>query len=162
VKNLEQQARQTIDAALEACGWVVQDYEQMNLAAAQGVAVREFPLASGFGRADYALYVGEELVGAVEAKKEGVSFASFETQTQKYSDGVPDELEARIRPLAFLYQSTGIETHFTNRLDPVPRRRQVFSFHRPETLAQWLDKDPVFLPLVDGEPDLGPFDVVLP
>jgi type I restriction enzyme R subunit len=153
VKNPEQKARQTIDAALEACGWVVQDYEQMNLAAAQGVAVREFPLGSGFGRADYALYVSEELVGAVEAKKEGVSFASFETQTQKYSDGVPAELEAPIRPLPFLYQSTGIETHFTNRLDPVPRRRQLFSFHRPETLADWLAKDPVFLPLVDGQPD---------
>jgi type I restriction enzyme R subunit len=69
VKNPEQQARQTIDTALRACGWVVQHYEQMNLAAAQGIAVREFPLASGFGRADYALYVGEELVGAVEAKK---------------------------------------------------------------------------------------------
>jgi hypothetical protein len=146
VKNPEQQARQTIDAALEACGWVVLDYEQMNLAAALGVAVREFPLASGFGREDYALYLSEELVGAVEAKKEGVSFASFETQTEKYSDGVPAELEAPIRPLPFLYQSTGIETHFTNRLDPVPRRRQLFSFHRPETLADWLAKDPVFLP----------------
>jgi type I restriction enzyme, R subunit len=153
VKNPEQQARQTIDAALAASGWVVQDYEQMNLAAAQGVAVREFPLAFGFGRADYALYVSEELVGAVEAKKEGVSFASFETQTQKYSDGVPAELEAPIRPLPFLYQSTGIETHFTNRLDPVPRRRQLFSFHRPETLANWLAKDPIFLPLVNGQPD---------
>ncbi len=83
VKNPEQQARQNIDAALEACGWVLQDYEQMNLAEAHGVAVREFPLASGFGRADYALYVDEELVGAIEAKKEGISFASFETQTQK-------------------------------------------------------------------------------
>lgn len=30
MKNPEQQARQTIDTALTACGWVVQDYEQMN------------------------------------------------------------------------------------------------------------------------------------
>jgi type I restriction enzyme R subunit len=37
--------------------------------------------------------------------------------------------------LPFLYQSTGLETRFTNGLDPQPRSRQVFSFHRPETLA---------------------------
>jgi type I restriction enzyme R subunit len=40
--------------------------------------------------------------------------------------------------LPFLYQSTGVETRFTNRLDPEPRSRQLFTFHRPETLAAWL------------------------
>jgi hypothetical protein len=38
----EQRARQDIDAALAAAGWVVQDRPQMNLAAGPGVAVREF------------------------------------------------------------------------------------------------------------------------
>src|SRR5262249_28251266 len=41
----------------------------------------------------------------------------------------------------FLYQSTGVETRFTNGLDPIPRSRQVFHFHRPETLANWLADD---------------------
>jgi type I restriction enzyme R subunit len=36
----EQSARQQIDAALEAAGWIVQDRAAMNLAAAPGVAVR--------------------------------------------------------------------------------------------------------------------------
>ena len=36
-------ARQHIDAQLIRSGWAVQDYKRMNLAAAQGVAVREFP-----------------------------------------------------------------------------------------------------------------------
>ena len=40
-------------------------------------------------------------------------------------------------PLPFLYESTGAETRFTNRLDPEPRSRGVFAFHRPETLAEW-------------------------
>src|SRR5262249_31948203 len=46
-------------------------------------------------------------------------------------------LPACRRPLPFLYQSTGVETHFTNALDPDPRSRAVFTFHRPETLVAW-------------------------
>jgi hypothetical protein len=49
----EARARVEIDRQLEACGWVVQDRSAMNLYAAQGVAVREFIMATGHGRADY-------------------------------------------------------------------------------------------------------------
>ena len=51
---------------------------------------------------------------------------------------MPDNLPAHHDPLPFLYESTGAETQFTNRLDPEPRSRLVFSFHSPETLAKWL------------------------
>ena len=44
-------ARQNIDAQLAACGWVVQDRSAMNLYAGRGVAVRKFPLETGY--ADY-------------------------------------------------------------------------------------------------------------
>jgi type I restriction enzyme R subunit len=44
----EEKARQRIDALLEAAGWSVQDRSQLNLGASLGVAVREFPLESGF------------------------------------------------------------------------------------------------------------------
>jgi hypothetical protein len=50
----EQKARQDIDRQLERCGWVVQSHRDMNISAGLGVAVREFPLKSGF--ADYLLY----------------------------------------------------------------------------------------------------------
>ena len=40
-------------------------------------------------------------------------------------------------PEQFLYESTGVETFFTDGLDPEPRSRRTFAFHRPETLAQW-------------------------
>jgi type I restriction enzyme, R subunit len=43
---------------------------------------------------------------------------------------------------ALIYETTGIETHFTNCLDPDPRSRPVFTFHRPETLAEWLTQAP--------------------
>ena len=62
----------------------------------------------------------------------------METQSGKYGAGLPDNLPCYIRPLPFLYESTGAETRFTNGLDPQPRSRNVFSFHTPETLAEWL------------------------
>src|SRR5207302_692742 len=40
-------------------------------------------------------------------------------------------------PLPFAYESTGTETRFTNRLDAVPTSRNIFAFHRPETLVEW-------------------------
>ena len=76
-----------------------------------------------------------EAVGAVEAKKEGDTLTGVEIQTAKYAAGLPDKMTAPVRPLPFLYESTGVETQFTNRLDPEPRSRRVFAFHRPETLA---------------------------
>ena len=41
-------------------------------------------------------------------------------------------------PLSFLYESTGVITRFTDARDPKPRSREVFNFHRPETLKEWL------------------------
>ena len=135
----EEEAREHIDAALRLAGWAIQDRQAVNLAAGPGVAVREFPLKAGHGFADYLLYVGGKAVGAIEAKPEGSTLTGVEWQSEKYSEGLPLELPAVIRPLPFLYESTGVETRFTSRLDPQPRSRRVFSFFRPEALASWLD-----------------------
>jgi type I restriction enzyme R subunit len=43
----EQKARVSIDAKLRAAGWVVQDFKEIDLSAGRGVAVREFPTATG-------------------------------------------------------------------------------------------------------------------
>jgi len=111
-------------------GWVVQDAADTNLSAGHGVAVREFPLASGHGYADYALFVDGKVAGAVEAKKVGTSLTGVEVQVEKYSKGLPADLPGYYRPLPFLYLSTGVETKFANRLDPEPRSRRVFSFQQ--------------------------------
>jgi type I restriction enzyme R subunit len=148
----ESLAREQIDRALADSGWAVQDVATLNLGAARGVAVREFPLASGHGFADYLLYVDRQAVGVVEAKKAGTTLTGVELQSAKYSAGLPTQLPAPFRPLPFLYQSTGVETRFTNLLDPVPKARDVFSFHRPETLAACLEAEPLWLPMVDGKP----------
>ena len=135
----EEQARVNIDSLLKQAGWSVQDADSINLYASSGVAVREFPLKSGHGTADYMLYVNQKAVGVVEAKPEGSTLTGVEVQSEKYSTGLPDNLPAYHNPLPFLYESTGVETQFTNRLDPEPRSRLVFSFHSPQTLASWLD-----------------------
>jgi type I restriction enzyme R subunit len=138
--NPEQRARREIDAALVAAGWAVQSRDEINLAASRGVAIREFILP-GYGTADYLLFVDGKAVGALEAKKLGFPLASFEVQGERYSKGLPATLTAPIRPLPFVYLSTGAETGFINQLDPKPRTRRVFSFHQPETLAEWIAAD---------------------
>ena len=134
----EQRARANIDEMLTRAGWAVQDADGLNLYAGQGVAVREFPLRSGHGHADYLLYVDRRAAGVVEAKPEGFTLKGVEAQSEKYSTGLPENLPVYQRPLPFLYESTGVETQFTNELDPAPRSRAVFSFHTPKMLAEWV------------------------
>ena len=86
----EARARVSVDHQLGACGWAVQDRSAMNLYAAQGVAVREFIMAPGHGRADYLLFVGGQAVGAVEAKPSGTPLAGVEPQSAKYAAGLPN------------------------------------------------------------------------
>lgn len=148
----EEEARENIDAALDKAGWKIQHVRDANIHAARGVAVREFPLKHGFGFADYLLYVDGKACGVVEAKPEGFTLTGVEGQASKYGEGLPKELPAHIRPLPFLYQSTGVETRFTNGLDPFPRSRPVFHFHRPETFADWIGAEPLPAPLPDRMP----------
>jgi type I restriction enzyme R subunit len=139
----EARARVEIDRQLVACGWKVQSREEMNLYAGPGVAVREFIMATGHGRADYLLFIDGKAVGAVEAKPSGTPLAGVEPQSAKYAAGLPKNLTALISPLPFLYESTGDETMFTDGFDPDPRSRPIITFHRPETLARcmrhWVD-----------------------
>src|SRR5713101_2278571 len=137
----EDRARQTIDRLLTDAGWLIQSRDETNINAARGVAIREFPLKSGYGEADYLLYVDAVPAGVVEAKKEGATLSGYEIQTEKYSVGLPPELKPARKPLPFCYQSTGIETRFTNLIEPDARSRPVFCFHRPETFAEWLAQE---------------------
>jgi len=134
----EAKARVTTDALLASAGWHVCSMAQANIHAAVGVAIREFPLNSGFGFADYMLYVNGKACGVIEAKKEGATLTGVELQSNRYALGLPATLPAWSRPLPFVWESTGVETHFTNGLDPEPRARSVFAFFRPELLARWL------------------------
>ncbi len=141
--NPEAKARENIDEALELAGWSVQNRDEVNLSAGVGVAVREFKMKSGYGFADYLLFVDGQPVGALEAKKEGHTLTGVEGQAHKYSEGLPDELDAPVRPLPFLMLSTGVETRLTNLLDPSPRSRGIFAPPRPETMREWLQAESI-------------------
>ncbi len=132
----EQRARQNIDKLLQAAGWVVQDRRDLNLGAGLGVAVREYHLSTG--PADYLLFVQRKAIGVVEAKPEGVTLSGVEAQSARYSIGLGATPPHWHTPLPFLYESTGVETFFTDGLDPEPRSRRVFAFHQPETLLRWV------------------------
>ncbi len=138
----EQNARQQIDVALEAAGWIIQDRAAMNIGAGLGVAVREFRMAPGHGFADYLLFVGGKAVGIVEAKPAGYALTNVELQADKYATGLPAGLNPPVSPLPFLYMSTGVETRFINGLDPDPKTRAISAnlphIHRPATLAEWI------------------------
>jgi type I restriction enzyme, R subunit len=137
----EAKAREKIDALLAQAGWLVQDRADMNLTASDGIAVREFKLEKGHGFVDYLFFVDGNALGVVEAKPAGYPFTSVEFQAKKYAEGLPASLTAPQKPLPFAYISTGEETVFINTLDPQPRSRRVFTFHRPETLQEWLTAD---------------------
>ena len=134
----EVQVRRVIDRMLAQAGWVVQDVATTNLHMATGVAVREVSMAHG--RADYLFYIDGALVGVIEAKREGVSVIGAEQQSDRYAAGLTtgQQLAAWRTPLPFRYESTGVETRFTNGLDPAPRSRRVFAFHQPATIARWI------------------------
>ncbi|MFJ7248443.1 DEAD/DEAH box helicase family protein [Kitasatospora sp. NPDC098652] len=136
----EVQAREVIDRMLVEAGWVIQDREDLNPLAGRGVAVREFTVATG--RADYVLYVDGSIVGVVEAKREGEALSHALAQNDRYARGVLKEFRLAVwresEPFAFRYATTGAETYFINRIDPEARSREVFSFHRPETIAAWM------------------------
>ncbi|WP_432823750.1 DEAD/DEAH box helicase family protein, partial [Trichloromonas sp.] len=134
----EAEARLKIDELLVAAGWLVQDASAAHIHASRGVAIREFPLP-GHGFADYLLYVDGKAAGVIEAKKVGTTLTGVEVQSARYTQGLPAGLPRWHNPLPFCYESTGVETRFTNGLDPEPRSRNIFAFHRPETLSVWLD-----------------------
>ena len=134
-------ARLAIDKQLEASGWLLQHRDEMNLNAASAVAVREFKLRKNHGFVDYMLFLDGHAVGVCEAKPAGFPVFSVEHQTKMYVDGLPEELDALHKPLPFSYISTGDETAFINHLDPHARTRPIFSFHRPDTLREWLSAD---------------------
>src|SRR5881397_988826 len=136
----EELARENIDKLLTACGWEVQDRRSINLTASRGVAITE-SLLKDREEVDYLLFVDCKAIGTVEAKPEGFTLAGVEEQSDKYGKGLLNIYPKWRESLPFAYESTGVETQFTNCLDPSPKSRNVFAFHNPETLLEWLEPE---------------------
>jgi type I restriction enzyme S subunit len=85
----EAKARQTMDTLLAQAGWHVCNVADANIHAARGVAIREFPLNTGFGFADDLLYIDAKAAGVIEAKKEDTTLIGVEVQSTRYAQGLP-------------------------------------------------------------------------
>ncbi len=151
-QNPEQIARDNIDKQLSACGWIIQSIKRVNLNAGTGVAVKEYLTVAGL--ADYVLFVEGKPCGVIEAKREeeGHRMTLHETQVEDYAKAKLKHLKNE--PLPFVYISTGEITRFTDYNDPKPRAREVFSFHRPETLRDWQRRDKSLRTRLHDLPDL--------
>jgi hypothetical protein len=86
----EQQARVSIDALLQQAGWHVCSMADVNIHGYRGVALREFPLKTGFGFADYLLYVDGKAAGVIEDKKASSTLSGVEVQFVSSAQGLPD------------------------------------------------------------------------
>ena len=154
-QNPEQKARDQIDILLRQAGWVVQSAKKIDLNVGLGQAVREYQ--TDIGPADYVLFVDKKAVGVIEAKREeeGQRLTAHEAQTEGYAAAKLKWVNNK-EPLPFLYESTGIITRFTDGRDPKPRSREVFSFHRPETLREWLSQGDSLRARLHHIPPLNP------
>lgn len=133
----EQEARVVIDKKLEQSGWVIQNFAQVNIGAALGIAVREYPTDTG--PVDYALFIDGEPVGVIEAKKSSVgeNITVVEEQSARYATSSFKWIN-REYTIRFAYEATDKLIKFTDYKDIKYRSRRVFSFHRPEHLKSLL------------------------
>lgn len=151
----EEKARLVIDKKLEAAGYAVQDYDKYNPTAALGIAVREFPTSSG--PVDYLLFVDKIPCGVIEAKStnKAESLTTVAEQSKRYVESdlkiIKDKSHIR-----FAYEATDIITHFCDYDDEKARSREVFSFHRPETLRQWMQETDTLRNRLKSFPVLDP------
>ncbi len=149
----EQKARDIIDVRLERAGWNLQSKNEIDFSAGRGIAVREYP--TDIGPADYVLFVDKKPTGVVEAKPatQGQNITTVEEQSSGYANANLKWVDNK-EPLPFVYESTGELTRFTDSRDPNPRSREVFSFHRPETMANWLSQSNPLRERLQGLPEL--------
>lgn len=139
---VESETRKTIDQKLEQAGWVIQDKNRMNLYAGLGVAIRE--MDTDTGPADYMLFIDGKACGIIEAKREGTSLGGVAEQSGRYATSNTKFIQRWVeddQPLPFLYEATNVEIRFRDERDPNPRSREVFHFHQPQTLHEWLQQE---------------------
>lgn len=134
----EAKARIIIDNKLKLSGWLVQDMKEADVSAAFGVAIREFPTSNG--EVDYALFVDGIPVGIIEAKRSelGENITTVESQSFRYANSELKYIKGHT--IRFAYEATDKLIRFTDYNDIKYRSREVFSFHRPETLKNLMNQ----------------------
>lgn len=129
--------KKRIDPKLDAAGW------PRPHAKSKPASFRTEEEETDHGPADYALWLGEEMAGVVEAKKLTVGPQNVLTQAQRYSRGAwrtsktyPDGFR-----VPFLYSTNGEVFWFHDVRDPMNRSRRVAGFHTPAAFEEMLGHD---------------------
>lgn len=97
----EAETRRIIDDQLKSAGW---EADTINIRYSKGtrpqkgrnLAIAEWPtysLEKGNGKVDYALFIGEKLVGFIEAKKYSKDVAGTMIEAKNYAVGIKEEHE---------------------------------------------------------------------
>lgn len=133
--------KQLIDPKLEAAGWRVVSFDSSRpLADFDRCAIEEFPTENG--PADYALCVKGSILGIIEAKKLTLGPQNSLTQAERYSKGTTlNPLSFGEYRVPFLYSTNGEVIWHHDIRHPLSRSRPVSRFHRPDALAEWLERD---------------------
>ena len=69
----------------------------------------------------------------------GHKITEVEEQSAEYADNPLKSLDNK--PLSFRYEATSVLTRYTDNRDPKSRSREVFHFHKPETLQERLTEE---------------------
>jgi len=158
----EQETRRLIDAQLRAGGWEV-DSEELTYASGtrpqkgRNLAIAEYPTADG--RADYALFVGLQVVAVVEAKRRSKDVSGAIDQAKRYSRGyqikgnetLPDGSPWGEFKVPFVFATNGREfleqlrtksgIWFCDLRRPENLRRPLQSWYSPQGLLDLLEQN---------------------
>lgn len=137
--EMEWKTRKTrIDTRLKALApaWgIVKWAEGLNTAGLDSVAVTEYPTASG--PADYALFVRDQLLGIIEAKKVGTGPANVLEQAKRYARTVAKGVgNWRGYRVPFLFSTNGERIFFLDVRRETALSREVAEFFTAEGLAE--------------------------
>lgn len=168
IRNIElsePETRKIIDEQLQAAGW---EADTINLRYSKGtrpakgknIAIAEWPTHSeenGYGLIDYALFIGEKLVGFIEAKRYSKSVAGTMVESKTYAKGVKEEHSDYVisewngYKVPFLFTSNGrnyikeIEdksgVHFLDCRNSKNNQKVLQGWYSPEKLESMINED---------------------
>ncbi len=161
IEMSEAETREIIDAQLRLAGWEA-DTVELNYKTKKtvphknrNIAIAEWPV--GALRADYALFVGTELYGIVEAKKYAHDISTDLGQSKRYAENAEEKNDAKLLgswrgyKVPFLYSTNGrpyleqIKTKsgiwFLDVRKEFNTSRPLQGWPSPEGLTKLLDKD---------------------
>lgn len=130
--------KRRIDPKLDACGWHLPKGGATPLRRPYRTEEEE----TSNGPADYALWLDNNIVGLVEAKKLTIGPQNVLTQAERYARGLSNSpFNFGGLRVPFLYATNGEIIWFHDVRHPLSRSRRVAHFHTPDALREMLEHD---------------------